>query len=157
MAKQIKTNVTVGEEYEFLDTNGNHIFSICINSADVGIVKRADDIVDFMNNLSLSDMLEIPESSDESNKKQEGADTRTISMSIESAEKVLAEKLDHLFNAPISEAIFSVMNPFTPLKNGKLYIEEVIERICGAIEEELEQRTKKLHNRMNRYTAKYHK
>lgn len=150
MAKQIKTNVTVGEEYEFLDTNGKHLFSIRINPADVGIVKRVNDIVDFLNSL---DMSEVPENTDQA----EVNEVKEMAAIIENTEKILAEKLDQLFDSNISEAIFSVMNPFTPLKSGKIYIEEIVDNLCNVIEEELNQRTNRIQNRMSKYTAKYRK
>ena len=69
----------------------------------------------------------------------------------------LKEKLDGLFNADISTAIFSVMNPFTPLANGKLYVEEIVEQLGKVIEAEMNIRLKKVQSRQNKYTAKYHK
>ena len=49
------------------------------------------------------------------------------------------------------------MSPFTPLKSGKLYIEEVVEKIGTVIESETGKRLKKVQNRMEKYTAKYRK
>ena len=51
MAKQIKTDVTV-EEYEFVDANGKHLFTISFHPTDVGIVKRYEKVADYLNNLS---------------------------------------------------------------------------------------------------------
>ena len=54
MAKQIKTDVTV-EEYEFVDANGKHLFTISFHPTDVGIVKRYEKVADYLNNLSAKD------------------------------------------------------------------------------------------------------
>ena len=107
MAKQIKTAVKAGEEYEFLDVKGKHLFTVWINPSDLGMIQRAQDLADFLNDLDLS----IKDS--EGNTKKEPTLEETAKILKENTE-VLAEKLDGLFNADISAAIFSVMSPFTP-------------------------------------------
>ena len=99
MAKQIKTNISI-EEYEFLDAKGNHLFTISFNPADIDIARRYDKVVEYLN---------------EAAKKK--LETQEALFELGDG---LKEKLDGLFNADISAAIFSVMNPFTPLANGKL-------------------------------------
>lgn len=135
MAKQVKTSVKL-EEYEFLDTEGKHLFTIQLNATDLDIAKRYEDVVDFLNGITEQEM-----------------DTDKF---FEMCEE-LKVKLDKLFNSNISTPIFSVMNPFTPLANGKLYIEEIIDKIGGIVEQELDARVKKVQSRMNKYTTKYHK
>lgn len=149
MAKQIKTSVKAGEEYEFLDTEGKHLFSIWINPSDVGMVQRAQDLVDYLNNLDLS----VNHSEEDSEKEPT---LEEVSVVLKENTKILGEKLDGLFNAEISPAIFSVMSPFTPLASGKLYIEEVVEKMLDAITAETNARFKKVQSRQNKYTAKYH-
>lgn len=136
MAKQIKTNISV-EEYEFLDAKGNHLFTISFNPADIDIVRRYDKVVEYLN---------------EAAKKK--LETQEALFELGDG---LKEKLDGLFNADISTAIFSVMNPFTPLANGKLYVEEIVEQLGKVIEAEMNIRLKKVQSRQNKYTAKYHK
>lgn len=148
MAKQIKTSVKAGEEYEFLDTEGKHLFSIWINPSDVGMVQRAQDLVDYLNNLDLS----VTKSEED----EEEPTLEEVSAILKENTDTLGEKLDALFNAEISAAIFSVMSPFTPLASGKLYIEEVVEKILDAITAETNARFKKVQSRQNKYTAKYH-
>lgn len=149
MAKQIKTSVKAGEEYEFLDKEGKRLFSIWINPSDVGMVERAQDLVDYLNNLDLS----VNHSAEDSEKEPtlEG-----VSAVLKESTEILGEKLDGLFNAEISSAIFSVMSPFTPLASGKLYIEEVVEKMLDAITAETNARFKKVQSRQSKYTAKYH-
>ena len=136
MAKQIKTNISI-EEYEFLDTKGNHLFTISFNPADIAIARRYDKVVEYLN---------------EAAKKK--LETQEALFELGDG---LKEKLDGLFNADISTAIFSVMNPFTPLANGKLYVEEIVEQLGKVIEAEMNIRLKKVQSRQNKYTAKYHK
>lgn len=139
MAKQVKTNVAV-EEYEFLDANDNAMFKIALNPGDVGIASRYEEVVDYLNALN------IPA--------DEGVD---IGVELDKIKTELGAKLDNVFNMPISSQIFSVMHPFAVLADGRLYIEEIVDKICGVIEAELNVRTKKVQSRLAKYTAKYHK
>lgn len=139
MAKQVKTNVAA-EEYEFLDANDNVMFKIALNPGDVGIASRYEEVVDYLNSLN------IPA--------DEGVD---IGVELDKIKTELGAKLDNVFNMPISSQIFSVMHPFAVLADGRLYIEEIVDKICGVIESELNVRTKKVQSRLAKYAAKYHK
>ena len=72
-------------------------------------------------------------------------------------ENELASQLNKMFNSNIADPIYSVMSPFTPLASGKLYIEEIIEKLGDLIETETGARLKKVQSRMSKYTAKYQK
>lgn len=141
MAKQIRTDVTV-EEYEFVDANGKHLFTISFQPTDVGIVKRYEKVADYLNNLS---------------PKAFGSDGEDEAVALEVAEKELAERINQMFNSDIATPIFAVMSPFTPLASGKLYVEEIMEKIGVLIESEMNVRLKKVQSRMQKYTAKYQK
>ena len=141
MAKQIKTDVTV-EEYEFVDANGKHLFTISFHPTDVGIVKRYEKVADHLNNLSAKDL---------------GLDGEDETAAIEAAEKALEEQMNQMFNSDIATPIFAVMSPFTPLASGKLYVEEIMEKIGVLIESEMNVRLEKVQSRMQKYTAKYQK
>lgn len=140
MAKQIKTAVEA-EEYEFLDASGKPLFTISFHASDIAIIHRYDEVVTYLNKLDTSTLQTAENTSEE----------------LERIENELAEQLDKMFNANISEPIYSVMSPFTPLSSGKLYIEEIIEKIGGLIETETGARLKKVQSRMSKYTAKYQK
>lgn len=137
MAKQIKTNVKTAE-YEFLDTDGNILFTLRFNP-DLDIARRYDKTVDFVNK-----MFADQDKSNGSNLFFEKCDE-------------LKEQLNEMFGSDISTPIFSVMNPFTPLENGSFYIEEILEKLGTVVETELNTRVKKVQSRQNKYTAKYHK
>lgn len=140
MAKQIKTAVEA-EEYEFLDASGKPLFTISFHASDIAIIHRYDEVVTYLNKLDTSTLQTAENTSEE----------------LTRIENELAEQLDKMFNANISEPIYSVMSPFTPLSSGKLYIEEIIEKIGGLIEAETGARLKKVQSRMSKYTAKYQK
>ena len=46
----------------------------------------------------------------------------------------MAESIDYLFNAPVSEKFFSITSPFTVLDGGQFFVENVINAIRGVIE-----------------------
>ena len=137
MAKQIKTSVKTAE-YEFLDADEKVLFTINFNP-DLDIARRYDKTVDFLNK-----MFADQEKTNDTNVFFEKCDE-------------LKEQLNELFGSDIATPIFSVMNPFTPLENGKLYIEEIVEKLGTIVETELDTRVKKVQSRQNKYTAKYHK
>ena len=69
----------------------------------------------------------------------------------------LEEQMNQMFNSDIATPIFAVMSPFTPLASGKLYVEEIMEKIGVLIESEMNVRIEKVQSRMQKYTAKYQK
>lgn len=135
-AKQIKTNVKKAE-YDFLDVDGNILFTVSFNP-DLDIARRYDKMVEFLNKMFAD---------------SEEKDTESFFAKCDE----LKEQLNELFNSDISTPIFSVMNPFTPLESGKFYIEEIVEKLGDIVESELNTRVKKVQSRQNKYTAKYHK
>ena len=137
-AKQIKTNVKAAE-YEFLDADGNVLFTIRFNT-DLDIARRYNRTVDFLNRI-FSDLEKDDKKSDAFFEKCDE----------------LKEKLNELFNSDIATPIFSIMNPFSPLESGKFYIEEIMEKLGDIVEAEFDTRVKRVQSRQNKYTAKYHK
>lgn len=140
MAKQIKTAIE-SEEYEFLDASGKPLFTISFHASDIAIIHRYDDVVEYLNKMDTSTLSTAENTAEE----------------LKKIEEELAQQLNKMFNADIAGPIYSVMSPFTPLASGKLYIEEIIEKIGALIESETGARLKKVQSRMNKYTAKYQK
>lgn len=135
MAKQIQTSVKQAE-YEFLDSDGGILFTLHFNP-DLDIARRYEKTVDFLNNMF------------------EGQDEKDVDAFFAKSDE-LKEQLNEMFGSDISTPIFSVMNPFTPLENGKFYVEEIIEKLGQIVESELDVRVKKVQSRQSKYTAKYH-
>lgn len=135
MAKQIQTSVKQAE-YEFLDSDGGILFTLRFNP-DLDIARRYEKTVDFLNNMF------------------DGQDEKDVDAFFAKSDE-LKEQLNEMFGSDISTPIFSVMNPFTPLENGKFYVEEIIEKLGQIVESELDVRVKKVQSRQSKYTAKYH-
>nr|DAH16616.1 MAG TPA: tail assembly chaperone [Caudoviricetes sp.]DAH23338.1 MAG TPA: tail assembly chaperone [Caudoviricetes sp.] len=137
-AKQIQTNVKAAE-YEFLDADGNILFTIRFNP-DLDIARRYNKTVDFLNKMFANI----------------GNDEKSADVFFEKCDELRGE-LNELFNCDIATPIFSVMNPFTPLESGKFYIDEIMEKLGDIVEAEFDTRVKRVQSRQNKYTAKYHK
>ena len=135
MAKQIQTSVKQ-TEYEFLDSDGGILFTLRFNP-DLDIARRYEKTVDFLSNMF------------------EGQDEKDVDAFFAKSDE-LKEQLNEMFGSDISTPIFSVMNPFTPLENGKFYVEEIIEKLGQIVESELDVRVKRVQSRQSKYTAKYH-
>lgn len=135
MAKQIQTSVKQAE-YEFLDSDGGILFTLRFNP-DLDIARRYEKTVDFLNNIF------------------DGQDEKDVDAFFAKSDE-LKEQLNEMFGSDISTPIFSVMNPFTPLENGKFYVEEIIEKLGQIVESELDVRVKRVQSRQSKYTAKYH-
>lgn len=69
---------------------------------------------------------------------------------------IVYEKVDYLLNAQASEKIFSVMGPFSLLEDGDFYVEVVLKAIGQTIKNENAEYAKKLEEKVNKHTAKYH-
>lgn len=74
----------------------------------------------------------------------------------EEVEHLFIEKLDYLVDANTKETFFSIMGPFSPMPDGRLFIEACIDAICGIIGKEFDVRMRKTQSRISKYTQKYH-
>lgn len=124
--------------YNIKNLNGKFLGKFEFRPADTNIVKRYEEVVYYFNNFS------IPETDD-----KKGA--------AEKAEREIVDKISYLINADADKAFFSILGAFSPLASGELFCENVLGTIAKVIEKELDVRTKKVQNRMNKYVAKYHK
>lgn len=124
------------KNYRLVDSkSGETIGMFPIRPSDLDIAKRYDEVVEYFNKLQV----------DEKDKD-----------ALENLGKEFKEKFDYLLKSD-SSCLFDLLNPFSPLSNGKMYIESALETISAVIEKEIDVRTKKLTVRMNKYTKKYHK
>ena len=72
-------------------------------------------------------------------------------------EEELKKEIDYLYNADVSESFFKTISPITPLENGELYVENIINAVSDIVEKETGRRLSKVNNRASKYTQKYHK
>ena len=139
MIKDKKTNfngisVDTGvSEVPIKDRNGNLIGTIYVNPTDTNIVDRLEETIEFFKNYK------VPTGFDGFRK----------------AEKEVTDRLSYILNTDAS-VFFKAVGPFTPLKSGELYFENVLNAVAGLIKKEMKFRTNKVQRRANKYTAKYH-
>lgn len=126
------------EEFEIVDKNDKLLGKFEMNPGDLEMIKRYEEVAEKFNHIG--DDIDENES------------TEVI---LAKAEARVYELIDYLFNAEISNSFFSITSPFTPLKSGEYYIENVLNAIGKLIEDESGKRFKKVQAKMNKYTEKY--
>ena len=122
--------------YTIKNKRGKIIGEFEFRPSDTNIVKRYEEVVDFLNNFKM------PEDTEEA---------------FLAAESEIKEKMSYLIGGDAGEAFFSILGPFSALASGELFVENVLGAISKVIEKEMSVRTKKVQRRMNKYVAKYHK
>lgn len=121
-------------EVKFKNNKGEVFADFSFHPADTGFLSRYDSMVDYLDNVSISD---------------EDADKQIAEL-----EKTIKEMIDKLFNREISKDIFKVYEPCTIFSNGDMYIEVLIAKIGSVIEEETDKRLKKKVAKIKKATAK---
>lgn len=71
------------------------------------------------------------------------------------ASNQIKEKFDELIGGNAAKTFFAITGPLTPLSNGQLFIENVLEAIAQIIEAEMKVRVEKVRSHMNKYTDNY--
>lgn len=127
------------EEFTIEDKQGNILGSFRMNPSDVNIAKRFEEVADKITHLA-----------DNVDENQDLVDV------IDDLEKKVYEQINYLFNADIADEFFSITSPFTPLANGQLFLEQVLEQIGKLVESDTGKRFKKIQTKASKYTKKYH-
>lgn len=122
--------------YTIENKRGDYLGEFTFNPSDTNIIKRHEEVIDFLNNVNLEEY-------------EEGK--------ILDLENALKEKIDYLLNADTSETFFKICGPLTPLVSGETFVENIIAAIGIVIEKEMGVRMKKANDRINKYTQKYKK
>ena len=122
--------------YTIENKRGDYLGEFTFNPADTNIVKRHEEVIDFLNSVNL----------------EEYSDGK-----ISDLEDVLKSKIDYLLNADTSETFFKICGPMTPLVSGETFVENIIAAIGLVIEKEMGVRMKKANDRISKYTQKYSK
>lgn len=123
------------KSYEIVNQDDKVLGIFRFNPADSNIVEKYNDIVESLKAVT------APDGSDEE--------------SISKASCLIREKMNDLFGEDTSKTFFSITGPLSPLSNGQLFAENILEAIGAIIEKEMEVRVKKVRERMNKYTDKY--
>ena len=136
MSEKMKLAVDTGSiTVELEDKNGNVIGEFEFVPTDTDILKRFDAVVDAMNNLQLGD--------------------NPTAEAIIQASDAVREQFDYLLGGKVSDGIFAKCGPFTTVKSGNFFFEEVLEGIGNLIESTTKQRINKKLSKARKAAAKY--
>lgn len=75
--------------------------------------------------------------------------------SVNECEQRVIEKMDYLMGADTGSTFFSILGPFSPMANGKLFVEVCMDTLCDVINKEFDGRIKRTQSRVSKYTQKY--
>ena len=141
MSEQIKIDNGI-KTYDIVDKNGKFFCQIEFNPSDTDFVKRYEEV---KRRLSLL-----------KNDFGKNTEKKSISVQLNELDAIVYEQIDYLLNAKVSESIFSIMGPFSPLSSGEFFFENVLNAISIIIKKEADKNTAKVEKRINKYTRKYH-
>ena len=129
--------------------DGKVLSEFSFNPSDANIVERYDNFLDGMQELS------------EKIKKYEFSKEKRVEM--EETKKALkditteiCQKVNELLNEDVSDKIFNVMSPLSPLPSGDYYFVFIIEQIGNKIRNATGQRIKKIEMKVKKHTSKYY-
>ena len=141
MSEQIKIDNGL-KTYSLVNEKGDLLCEISFNPTDTDIVKRYEEVKKDLNRLKNNAM--------KSGRKKNFVDE------LNEIDSIVYEKIDYLFNAKISESIFSIMGPFSPLARGQFFVEHIMDVLAKVIAEENNGFAKKMQDKICKHTSKYH-
>lgn len=126
---------------------GEEVGVFYFNPTDIGIVKRFNDVAEKFNSViePLQNININPDGTGE---------TVADVAALEEAENRLYELVNYLFGANTASAFFGKVNPFSPVQ-GKFYAENVLNAVANYISAKFEAETKKVNERVLKYTHGY--
>ena len=142
MSEQIKV-VDGSKTYDLVNQEGKLLGQLTFNPSDTNILERHAEVMKQLNKL----------------KEDFGKTVRktTVNEDIAEIDRIVYEKIDYLLNADVSKTLFSIMGPFSPLANGQFFVENVMDAIGNVIQADTEKQSKKIRQKIDKHTAKYHK
>lgn len=124
-------NVILRDEFE------EEIGSFKFIPTDLDIAERFDKAISEFENIKVSENVSLNEFTEITNK--------------------IKGIFDYLLNYKVSDTLFKVCNPLTPVNNGDFYLEVCLETIANLIEEIFNKRIEKKKARIQKATSKYTK
>ena len=124
--------------YEIVNQDDEVLGTFTFNPSDSNIIKRYDAVVEALQAYA-----------DEA----QGA-VLTQEKFNEAQDKITA-MMDDLVKGDVRGSFFSICGPLTPMENGNLFVQTVLEGIGAVIEHETKQRIKKIDEKTAKYLAEY--
>lgn len=126
--------------YEIVNLDDQVIGTFTFNPSDMSIIERYDAVVK-----SLEEYF---------NSIREAGFTQ---QALIDAQNAIKEKLKELIGGDAIDSFFAICAPLTPMQNGSLYLEVVVNALGEIIEKETKKRMKKVETRMDKYLKDYKK
>lgn len=139
--EKMKLSVDTGSVLIDIDDRGEIFGQFRFNPSDFDIIRRYEQVVKKLEDVA--NML-----SDNDNPTEDD---------IFAASDEVKKQFDYLLNYNVADQIFAKANPFTPLANGDLYCENVLNGIASLIEDTMNKRINNKMKKIQSATAKYHK
>lgn len=139
MAERIKINDGT-KTYEIVNQDDVVLGTFTFNPSDANIVKRYNDVVDQLRRYAdeVKDEVFTPEKL------------------IEAQDKIVG-MMNELTGADTSQTFFSICGALSPMANGNVYAENVLEGIGAVIEKETKKRIQRMDAQANKYLENYNK
>lgn len=134
------------ETVRIKDHTGKVLSEFSFNPSDANIVGRYEEFIK-----GLEDLRGEIQQYEDSNSYKENSDKLQV------VNQKIYEKVNHLLNADVSESIFSVMGPLSPLPSGDYYFAFILDQIGKKITDATGARIQKINMKIQKHTAKYHK
>lgn len=122
--------------YEIVNQDDVVLGTFTFNPSDANIIKRYDAVVDELGRYAEQDFVM----------------TQDKFVEIQSE---LVSKMNDLVGADTESTFFSICGALSPMANGKLFIQVVLEAIGAVIEKETKKRMKKVDAQVSKYLEGY--
>lgn len=124
--------------YDIQNQNGEIVASVTFKPNDFNILRRVDAVVEEMEKI-IESIKDIPPSA----------------KAISEKEDVLKNKINDLFGADVTTPFFDILGAFSPVGKGRLFVEDVLEKLIGIVRSEYDNETAKEKEKLNEYLEEY--
>ena len=120
------------KEYDIKNHYGENLAVFRFRPADTNIISRYEEVQQYFANFTIDEKETVTE-----------------------CEQRVIEKMDYLMGADTGSTFFSILGPFSPMANGKLFVEVCMDTLRDVINKEFDVRIKRTQSRVSKYTQKY--
>lgn len=127
------------QTYNIKNQNGELLGSFRMNPADMSILERFKSVENVLENIT--EHVDMNKDFEEVEKEMSA---------------IVREQINYLFDCDCADVLFGITSPFTIMKNGEFFLEQVINVIGTAVNADLKHRSTKIDEKIGKYTKKYH-
>lgn len=127
------------QTYNIKNQNGELLGSFRMNPADMSILERFKSVENVLENIT--EHVDMNKDFEEVEREMSA---------------IVREQINYLFDCDCADVLFGITSPFTIMKNGEFFLEQVINVIGTAVNADLKHRSTKIDEKIGKYTKKYH-